>query len=317
MVDNKTEIITKKQNNKVRKIIKMIKKDKWIYLLGIPGILYFIIFRYIPMGGLIIAFQDYNPFLGFIGSKWVGFLQFKNLFTNPIFTELLRNTLLISFYNLIFTFPLPIILAILINEVRVSSYKRAVQTAIYVPHFISMVVVASISYVLLTTDGGALNNLLSNLIGHKIAFLSDPKWFRTIIVSQNIWKETGWGTIIFLATLTSINPELYEAAIVDGATRLQRIWYITVPSLMGTIVILLILRMGSILDTGFEQIYLMMNSLNREVAEVFDTYVYSMGVLQGSYSYSTAVGLFKSIVGFILIQAANYFAKKVGETSLF
>ncbi|SNX53400.1 ABC transporter permease subunit [Thermoanaerobacterium sp. RBIITD] len=317
MVDSAMKKVSKSKDNKKKRILKILKKDKWIYILGIPGILYFIIFRYIPMGGLIIAFQDYNPFLGFTGSKWVGLEQFKNLFTNPIFTELLRNTLLISFYNIIFCFPLPIILAILINEVRVSSYKRAVQTAIYVPHFISMVVVASITYVLLTTDGGAINNMLINLTGHKIAFLSDPKWFRTIIVSQNIWKETGWGTIIYLATLTSINPELYEAAIVDGATRFQRIWYITLPSLIGTIVILLILRLGSVLDTGFEQIYLMMNSLNREVAEVFDTYVYSMGVLQGSFSYSTAVGFFKSIVGFILIQAANYFAKKVGETSLF
>ncbi|WP_026486285.1 ABC transporter permease [Caldanaerobius polysaccharolyticus] len=300
-----------------RSMLKALRKDKWLYILAIPGILYFVIFRYIPMAGIVVAFQDYNPFLGLMGSKWVGFEHFKDFFTNPDFLKLLRNTLLLSFYNLIFFFPMPIILALLINEVRVSIYKRIVQTCVYVPHFISMVVIASITYVLLTTEGGALNQLIFHWTGQKIDFLADPRWFRTLIISQSIWKETGWGTIIFLAALSGVDPTLYEAAIVDGATRWQQARYITLPAISSTIIILLILRLGSILDTGFEQIYLMMNSLNREVADVFDTYVYTMGITQGAFSYSAAVGLFKSVVGIILIEAANYLARKVGETSLF
>jgi putative aldouronate transport system permease protein len=212
---------------------------------------------------------------------------------------------------------LPIVLALLLNEVKNSAFKRTVQTTVYVPHFISWVVVASITYVLLTTEGGVINEILFRLTGNKIAFLTDPKWFRPLIVMQTIWKETGWGTIIFLAALSGVDPTLYEAATVDGATRWQQTWYITLPAISSTIVIMLILRLGSILDTGFEQIFLMMNSLNREVADVFDTYVYVMGITQGAFSYSTAVGLFKSVVGLILIEAANYFARKVGETSLF
>lgn len=294
-----------------------IKKDPWLYILLIPGLLYFIIFKYLPMFGIIIAFQDYQPYLGILKSEWVGFEHFRDFFTNPDFFKLLRNTLLISLYNLVFSFPLPIVLALLLNEVKNSAFKRTVQTTVYVPHFISWVVVASITYVLLTTEGGVINEILFRLTGNKIAFLTDPKWFRPLIVMQTIWKETGWGTIIFLAALSGVDPTLYEAATVDGATRWQQTWYITLPAISSTIVIMLILRLGSILDTGFEQIFLMMNSLNREVADVFDTYVYVMGITQGAFSYSTAVGLFKSVVGLILIEAANYFARKVGETSLF
>ncbi|AEE95350.1 ABC transporter permease [Mahella australiensis] len=294
-----------------------IKKDPWLYILLIPGLLYFIIFKYLPMFGIIIAFQDYQPYLGILKSEWVGFEHFRDFFTNPDFFKLLRNTLLISLYNLVFSFPLPIVLALLLNEVKNSAFKRTVQTMVYVPHFISWVVIASITYVLLTTEGGVINEILFRLTGNKIAFLTDPKWFRPLIVTQTIWKETGWGTIIFLAALSGVDPTLYEAATVDGATRWQQTWYITLPAISSTIVIMLILRLGSILDTGFEQIFLMMNSLNREVADVFDTYVYVMGITQGAFSYSTAVGLFKSVVGLILIEAANYFARKVGETSLF
>jgi putative aldouronate transport system permease protein len=294
-----------------------IKKDPWLYILLIPGLLYFIIFKYLPMFGIIIAFQDYQPYLGILKSEWVGFEHFRDFFTNPDFFKLLRNTLLISLYNLVFSFPLPIVLALLLNEVKNSAFKRTVQTMVYVPHFISWVVVASITYVLLTTEGGVINEILFRLTGNKIAFLTDPKWFRPLIVMQTVWKETGWGTIIFLAALSGVDPTLYEAATVDGATRWQQTWYITLPAISSTIVIMLILRLGSILDTGFEQIFLMMNSLNREVADVFDTYVYVMGITQGAFSYSTAVGLFKSVVGLILIEAANYFARKVGETSLF
>lgn len=318
-MQNKThDIHSKEEKIKERqKKIDRLKRDKWLYILLIPGILYFIIFRFVPMGGIMIAFKDYQPFLGFTDSEWVGLENFRMFFNNPDFFRLLRNTLILSIYNLVFFFPLPIILALLLNEVKVSVFKRGVQTFIYVPHFISMVIVASISYVFLTTEGGVVNEMLFKLTGKKIAFLTDPKWFRKVITGQVIWKETGWGTIIFLAALSGVDVELYEAAIVDGANRWEQLWHITLPAIQSTIIVMLILRMGSVLDTGFEQIYLMTNSLNREVAEVFDTYVYRMGITQGAFSYSTAVGLFKSIVGIILIQTSNYLAKKVGDTALF
>jgi len=294
-----------------------IKKDKWLYILMIPGILYFLIFAYGPMWGVLIAFQEYSPFLGMAKSEWVGFLHFKNFFTDPDFMKLLINTLTLSLYNLLFYFPAPIILALLLNEVRHSGFKRVIQTFIYIPHFISIVIVVSITYVFLTTEGGVINDLVFKLTGERINFLGSPQWFRPLYLLQIIWKETGWGTIIFLAALAGVDVSLYEAAIVDGANRWQQLWHITLPAIKSTIITMLILRMGSVLNSGFEHIFLMTNSLNRSVAEVFDTYVYNMGITQGSFSYSTAVGLFKSLVGITLIQLANFLAKKAGETGLY
>ncbi|MBB6693375.1 sugar ABC transporter permease [Cohnella xylanilytica] len=294
-----------------------LRKDKWIYLLLAPGLLYFLIFKYVPMWGILLAFQDYQPFLGFWKSEWVGFDHFKVFFDNPEFFMLLRNTLTLSFYNLIFFFPMPIVLALLLNEVRRAFFKRTIQTLIYVPHFISMVIVASLTYVLLTTQGGFVNGLLEQYAGTKIDFLASPEWFRPMIVVQTIWKESGFGTIIFLAALAGVDVEQYEAAIMDGANRWRQAWHITLPSIRNTIVILLILRMGDVLDNGFEQIYLMLNPLNREVAEVFDTYVYMMGITQGAFSYSTAVGLFKAVVGVILVLGSNWLAKRFGQTGIY
>lgn len=296
---------------------KRLRRDKWLYILLTPGLLYFIIFKYVPMWGILLAFKNYQPFIGFWGSEWVGFEHFRTLFQNPDFVMLLRNTLVLSLYNLIFFFPAPIILALLLNEIRRALFKRTIQTLIYVPHFISMVIVASLCYVFLTTEGGAVNNLLYAVTGQKIDFLASPDWFRPLIILQTIWKETGWGTIIFLAALAGVDMEQYEAAIVDGASRWRQLWHITLPSIRSTIVILLILRMGSILDNGFEQIYLMMNALNREVAEVFDTYVYTVGITQGAFSYSTAVGLFKALIGITLVLGSNWMAKKFGESGLY
>lgn len=297
--------------------ISRIKKDIWLYLLLIPGLLYFIVFKYWPMWGILLAFKDYSPFLGFWQSKWVGFMHFHNFFINPDFLRLFKNTLILSAYNLIFFFPAPIILALLLNEIRIKLYKNTVQTLIYIPHFVSMVIIASISYLLLANETGAINVLLTKLIGHGYDFLASPGWFRPMIIVQVIWKESGWGTIIFLAALAGVDVEQYEAAIVDGAGRLRQMWHITMPAIKSTIVILLIMRMGSVLDNGFEQIFLMTNSLNRTVADVFDTYVYTLGITQGAFSYSTAVGLFKSIIGLILIQATNWLAKRAGESGLF
>lgn len=292
-------------------------KYRWLYIMLLPGVLYFIIFKYLPMWGILIAFKNYQPFLGFFKSQWVGFLHFKYFFTNPDFFKLFRNTLILSVYNLLFFFPAPIILALLLNEIRNILYKRVVQTIIYIPHFISMVIVASITYILMNSQTGPINGILFSLTGRKIEFLGDLNWFRPMIIIQTIWKECGWGTIIFLAALAGVEVELYEAAIVDGAGRLRQLWHITLPSIMNTIIILLILRMGHVLDNGFEQIFLMTNALNREVADVFDTYVYTIGITQGAFSYSTAVGLFKSLIGLILIVSADRLAKKTGNSGIF
>lgn len=305
------------QNSKWSAIGKRLKRDKWLYVLLTPGLLYFLIFKYVPMWGVLLAFKNYQPFLGFVKSDWVGLEHFRMFFQNIEFTMLLRNTLVLSLYSLVFSFPAPILLALLLNEVRISWYKRSIQTLVYVPHFISMVIVASLTYILLTTEGGTINELVYQWTGNKISFLTDPEWFRPMIIIQTIWKECGWGTVIFLAALAGVDVEQYEAAIMDGANRWKQTWHITLPSIRSTIVILLILRMGSIMDNGFEQIYLMMNALNREVAEVFDTYVYTVGITQGAFSYSTAVGLFKSVIGVTLVLGTNWLAKKFGESGLY
>lgn len=298
-------------------VMARLLKDKWLYVLLTPGLLYFIVFKYVPMWGVLLAFQNYQPFLGFWKSDWVGLEHFRVFFTNPEFFMLLRNTLLLSFYNLVFFFPAPIVLALLLNEVRRAFFKRTIQTLIYVPHFISLVIVASLTYVFLTTQGGVVNEMLQQHIGTKIDFLASPGWFRPMIISQTVWKETGFGTIIFLAALAGVDVEQYEAAIMDGANRFRQMWHITLPSIRSTIIILLILRMGQVLDNGFEQIFLMLNPLNREVAEVFDTYVYMMGITQGAFSYSTAVGLFKAIVGVVLVLGTNWLAKRFGQAGIY
>ncbi|UQZ87654.1 putative multiple-sugar transport system permease YteP [Paenibacillus konkukensis] len=298
-------------------LMKRIIQDKYLLLLLLPGLAYFIIFKYIPMWGVLLAFKNYQPFLGFFQSEWVGMDNFKQFFGDPIFFRLMKNTLLLGLYDMIFFFPAPIILALLLNEVRIAFYKRFIQTLIYIPHFISMVIVASITYLMLTTEGGIINQMLGEAIGRKIEFLTSEDWFRPLIITQSLWKEMGWGTIIFLAALAGVDQEQYEAAIVDGANRLRQLWHITLPAIRGTIIVLLILRMGNFLDRGFEQVLLMSNALNRSVAEVFDTYVYTIGITQGAFSYSTAVGLFKSVIGIVLVLGSNYLAKRAGHSGIF
>jgi putative aldouronate transport system permease protein len=308
--------LPKKSPPKRASRIGSLKKDKWMYMLLLPGLLYFIIFKYLPMWGVLISFQNYQPFIGFWNSDWIGFEHFRNFFSNPDFARLLRNTFILAVYDMVFFFPAPIIVSLLLNEIRMASYKKLIQTMVYVPHFISMVIVASMTYVFLTTNGGLINEWVFNLTGSKINFLSDPSWFRPLIILQIMWKETGWGTIIFLAALASVDIEQYEAAVVDGASRWQRLWNITIPAISSTIVILLILRLGNFLDNGFEQIFLMTNSLNRTVADVFDTYVYFVGITQGAFSYSTAIGLFKSVIGIILVYGSNWLAKRAGHEGI-
>lgn len=293
------------------------KRHKWMYLLMLPGILYFIIFKYIPMAGLVISFQNYSPYLGVLKSEWVGLEHFKNFFMNPDFKMLLVNTFSISILNLVFFFPMPIILALLLNEVKNKFMKKSIQTMIYIPHFISMVIVASLTFTLLNAETGIITKLVELVTGGRPEFLSDPKYFRWIIVLQNIWKETGWGMIIFMAALAGVDTQLYEAAQVDGAGKLRQVWHITLPAIKSTIIIMLIMKVGTLLNTGFEQIFLMKNSLNSSVAEVFDTYVYTLGITQGAFSYSTAVGMFKSVVATVMVLTTNWICKKCGETGLY
>ncbi|MCR8631385.1 ABC transporter permease [Paenibacillus radicis (ex Xue et al. 2023)] len=296
---------------------RRIARNRWLYLMALPGFFYFVIFKYIPMWGVMIAFKDYRPFLGFSQSPWVGMKYFDRFFNDPSFFQLLSNTLILGLYNLIFFFPAPIIIALLLNELRSERFKRFVQSMIYVPHFVSWVVVIGIAYVFLTTEGGLLNDIIASSGGTKINFLASEEWFRPMIILEVVWKETGWGTIIFLAALAGVDPQLYEAARIDGANRWRQIWHITLPAIRSTIIILLILRLGHFLETGFEQIWLMLNPLNRSLGEVFDTYVYTSGITQGQFSYSTAVGLFKSFVGLLMVMGANWLAKKFGEEGIY
>jgi putative aldouronate transport system permease protein len=300
-----------------KRIGKLLIRDQWLYYMLLPGIIYFILFKYLPMWGVLISFQNYQPFLGFWHSDWVGMQHFTRFFGEPTFWMLLRNTIVLAMYNLVFFFPLPIIIALLLNEVRKEAFKRFVQTMIYIPHFFSWVVVVGMVYMLFTVEGGLVNELIAKAGGEKINFLISSEWFRTLIMSEVIWKETGWGTIIFLAALAGVDPQLYEASKIDGAGRWRQLWHITLPAIRSTIVILFILRLGHFLDTGFEQIILMLNALNREVGEVFDTYVYSVGINQSQFSYSTAVGLFKSLVGLVLVLVTNALAKKFGEEGIY
>lgn len=300
-----------------RQRLRQMKMDRWLYLMLIPGIVYFLVFKYLPMWGILLAFKDYQPFHGFWGSPWVGLRHFERFFSDPSFWKLFRNTFYIASYNLIFYFPLPILLALLLNEVRHEVFKRVAQTFVYVPHFFSWVVISGLSYILLTTEGGIVNELIQYGGGEKIPFLLSKDWFRTIITSQIIWKETGWGTIIFLAALAGVDPSLYEAARMDGASRWRQLLHITLPALRSTIVILLILRLGNFLELGFEQIYLMLNAMNREVGETFDTYIYTNGIQQGLFSYTTAVGLFNSTIGLVLIVLANAIARRFGEEGVY
>jgi putative aldouronate transport system permease protein len=303
--------------DKRAELMRKIKKNKWLYLMIAPGILYFFVYKYIPMYGLIIAFQDYKPYLGITGSEWVGLQHFERLFTSPDFWMIFRNTLVLFALQILVFFPIPIIIALMLNEVRNQMFKKSVQTLIYIPHFMSWVVIVSISFVMLTLDGGIINSLLEMLGFEKINFLMNPDTFRPMYILQVIWREAGWGTIIFLAAIAAVDPQLYEAAKMDGANRLRQAWHITLPAIRSVIVVLLILKIGDVLELGFEHVYLLLNASNREVGEIFDTYVYTAGLKQGQFSFSTAVGFFKGIVGLILVIIANWLAKKAGEEGIY
>ncbi|NHN29884.1 sugar ABC transporter permease [Paenibacillus sp. S3N08] len=283
----------------------------------LPGLIFFIVFKYIPLAGVVIAFQDYNVFNGIFGSKFVGFKHFYNLFTYPEFLRVLKNTVLISIYQIVLGFPAPIVLAMLMNEVRRIFFKRTVQTILYLPHFLSWVIVGGLVINFLSPSSGMMNDVLRWLGKEPVFFMQEPGYFRSIIVISGIWKEVGWGTIIYLAALAGINPELYEAAEVDGAGKLKQAISITLPSLLPTIMVLLLLRIGNVLDLGFEQVYMLLNPLVTETGEIIDTYIYRIGLLGGQYGYTTAIGLFKSLIGVILVVGANQLSKKTTGNSIY
>jgi putative aldouronate transport system permease protein len=292
------------------------RRDRWLLLMLAPGLCIFLLFHYGPMFGLVIAFENYRPYLGFFHSPWVNFSNFIRFFHATEFFTLLRNTLLFGWYHILFVFTFPIVVALMLNEMRTVWLKRSIQTLIYIPHFLSWVVVTALT-VTFFSNGGIVNNLLQPLFGFKINFLANSSTFRAEIIIQQLWKETGWGTILYLAALAGVDAQLYEAAEIDGANRWKRLWHITLPSIRGTIVVLLILGIGSFLNTGYEQILLNVTPLTQNVGDVYDTYVYNAGIVTGQLSYTTAVGLFKSVASLILITVSNRIAKRMGEDGIY
>lgn len=296
---------------------KEVLRDRYLYLLLLPALIFMILFRYLPMGGITIAFKDYSFRKGILGSEWVGFKHFKYLFTqNPDFFKLFFNTLIINIYKLILYFPMPILLAIFINEIVSVKFKRAVQTAIYLPHFVSWVVFGGIVIQFLSPSTGIVNEIIRLFGREPVFFMTESKMFRGIVVITEIWKSAGWGTIMYLAALTSIDQQLYEAAKIDGASRLQAIRYISLPGISDTIVVLLLLQIGQMMDVGFEQIYVLARPITYDVGDVLSTYIYRVGVGQAQFSMTTAIGLFQSLIGFVLIVSANYMCKKLFHKNL-
>ena len=289
--------------------------NRYLYLMAIPVLAYFIIFKYLPMYGVIISFKNFNPRLGILGSKWVGFQHFKTFFSSIWFWRVITNTLAINFMNLLFGFPAPLILALLINEVRYKFFKKAVQTITYMPHFISMVVVAGM-IITFTAKQGLINDLIVALGGERSVLLMRAELFRPIYVISDIWQGAGFGSIIYIAAISGVDPELYDAASIDGAGRFRKMTSVTLPSIAPTVVILLILRIGSMMSLGFEKIILLYNESIFLTADVISSYVYRMGLLKFDFSYSAAVGLFNAVINFTLVICANTFSRKLQQSSL-
>ncbi len=294
--------------------LRQAKKTKYLLLLVLPGIAYFVIFQFVPMYGVTIAFKQYNSRIGILGSPWIGFDNFERFFSHPYFFRLIRNTFLLSFYSLLFGFPAPIIFALVLYEIRSAKFRRTVQTISFLPHFISMPAVVGMLVLILSPSTGFVNAVLSNVLGIKpIYFLLRQEWFRPVYIMSGIWQNLGWGTIIYLAQLSRIDPRLYEAATVDGASRLQKMRHVSLPGLKPVISILLILRMGGLMSVGAEKVILMYNPNTYETADVIGSFVYRRGLQMADFSFGTAVGLFGSIIGLLLVVMANQVAKKVSE----
>ena len=304
------------QKSRARRLWRRIWAAKYLYLMFLPVFLYYAFFRYAPMMGLSIAFKKYNAFLGFDKSPWVGFKYFQQFFNSIYLGRLVRNTLLINLYDLVFNFPAAIILALLLNEVQNRRFKKITQTITYLPYFVSSVVIASMVVQFLSPSSGIVNNLIAAMGGERQYFMTQPGAFRPIFTLMNLWKNIGWNSIIFLAAISGINGELYEACMVDGGGYLRRMWHITLPGIAGTIVVLIIMRLGHVMDAGYETILLLQNNANQETSDVIGTYVYRRGLKGGEYSYATAVGMFQSVIGFAMVIFANWLSRRYSETSL-
>nr|WP_283094703.1 ABC transporter permease subunit [Paenibacillus sp. ATY16] len=292
-------------------------KYRTLYFISIPGILYFIVFKYLPLLGSVIAFQNYNLFAGFGGSPWVGFAHFERMFQHYDFIRILKNTLVLGLLDILIAYTAPIILALLLNEVRLVLYKKIVQTVVYAPHFLSWVIVSGIFTGMLSPSSGIVNVILGWFGIEPIYFLGENSYIRSILVGSGLWRDVGWGTIIYLAALTGINPELYEASEIDGAGRWKQTLRITIPSLLPVITVLFLLKIGDFMDYGFERVFVFQNPLNITNSEILDTYIYKAGLKQMQYSYATAMGLFKSVVGLVLLMIANTLSRKSTGESLY
>lgn len=303
-------------SERIYKALARFRQEKYLWLIILPVIAFFVIFCYVPMYGLIISVKDYNPMLGYLKSPFVGLKYFIEFFNSVYFGRLMRNTFLLNVYWVLIGFPVPILFAIMLNEVRNIHFKKIVQTVSYLPHFISTVVVVGILVNFLSLSDGVVNIVLRKLGGAAIDFMAKPQWFRTIYIASGIWQNMGWDSIIYLAAIATINPELYEAARIDGASRYHAIRYITLPSISPTVILLLILNIGSLMSMGAEKILIMYNPLTYETADVISTYVYRSGILSSQFSFATAVGLFNSVINFILLVAANRISRRFTEVSL-
>jgi putative aldouronate transport system permease protein len=310
-----TVSVPAKKSGFFQKLSKDFKQYKSLYLILLPVLIYFIIFCYWPMNGVIIAFKKYKPRLGVMDSKWVGLENFQQYFGSAFFKRTVSNTILLNLYNLIFGFSVPILFAILLNEVQNKAYKKVIQSITYLPHFVTTVIVASM-IIQFTNSEGFITYLVNNLTGHSGSLISDASMFRRIFVISGIWQSFGWNSIIYMAALTGINPDLYEASYIDGANKFRQIWHITLPGIMPTIVIMLILACGSIMSLGWEKAFLLQSPLTYETSDIISTFVYRKGFQEQDYSYSTAVDLFNSVINLLLLTLANSFSKRFGESSL-
>ena len=294
---------------------KRILRDRYLFLLFIPPMIFYLVFHYAPMFGVMIAFKRFDFVLGVLRSPWAGFHYFQRFVGDPFFWRAVRNTLLINLYSLLWGFPAPVVLALLLNEVRSRRFKRLSQTITYLPHFISTVVVCGMIVNALASRG-PVNGLLTTLGAEPIRFMTSPEWFRPIYIASGIWQNAGFGSIMYMAALAAINPELYEAATVDGAGRWQKMVHITLPGIVPTIIILLILNLGQIMDVGFEKVFLLQNGSTFETSDVISTYVYRVGLVGADFSYGTAINLFKSVIGLVFVWSANTLSRKLQGTSL-
>ncbi|GAB6167882.1 ABC transporter permease subunit [Clostridium carnis] len=314
--DKRKEITNKKINKNKGKLLNNIRKCWQLYILLIPTLIYFIVFCYGPMYGVQLAFKEYNAVAGITGSPFIGFDNFTRFFSSYQFKQLLWNTITLSLYQLVVSFPFPIILALALNQVRHAKFKKLVQTVTYAPHFISIVVLVGMLNIFFSTNGGLVNEAIQTFGGESIYFLGKEEYYQNMYVWSGVWQNMGWSAIIYLAALSGVSPELHEAAVVEGASKLQRIWHIDIPSILPTIVTLLILNCGQIMSIGFEKSFLMQNPLNIGISEIIPTYVYKMGLINAQYGFSTAVGLFNSAINCTLLVLVNKISKKMGQSGL-